>query len=425
MAAAIISQGVLTDTSRTWRTSTGLRIGSEPRWMDYAAIYRTQPAVATAVDLFARNIAQLGLHVFRRIGETDRVRLRDHPLAETLGRPNGWTTTYRLIYSTVADKKIYGESFWVKAQGGRRDPLSLIRIPPQLVDVKGGLEPSSYEIRLYPEPIPVRPDQIVHFRTHNPDNPIRGLSPLEQLRLTLDEDLLSLEHRRDTWKNAGRQPVIIKRPRASGKWDDDVARRFSEHFTEAMRDPSSRTTPILEEDMDLQVLSFNAEQSQYVEGRELTWEEVSRRYHIPLSIIGIAGAPATFASVKEFHKMLYQDTLGPDIAELEADIELQLFPDFPDMAGVYTEFNIFEKMQGTLEEQIDAFIKATGAPIMARDEARSRLNLPSKGGNADLLAMPLNIDPTGEGAAKPAPENVQPDLMPTNGRVNGHVVVLS
>lgn len=428
MPAAIISQGTLTDSqqNRTWHVSGGMRLGSEPRWMDYAAIYRQQPAVATAVDLFARNIAQLGLHVFRRIGETDRQRLRDHQLAETLAKPNGWTTTYRLIYSTVADKKIYGESFWAKTQGqNRRDPLALLRIPPQLVDVKGGLRPAEYEIRLWPEPITVRPDQIVHFRTHNPDSPIRGLSPLEPLRLTLDEDLTAIEHRRDTWSNAGRQPLIIKRPRAAGQLDSDALRRFSEHFTEAMRSPHSLTTPILEDDMDLITLGFSFEQSQYVEGRQLAWEEVARRYHIPLSIIGIAGAPATFASVKEFHKMLYQDTLGPDIAELESDIALQLFPDYPDMSGVYVEFNIMEKLQGTLEEQIDSVIKGVGGPIFTLNEGRAKLNAPSIEGG-DTVALPKNVS-ADRNAVEAEPPSGQPftEPVPPNGHVNGHAIVLS
>lgn len=428
MPGIVVSQGTLTDTQfgRSSYVSGGMRLGSEPRWMDYASIYRSQPAVATCVDLFARNIAQLGLHVYRRVGESDRRRLRDHPLAETLAQPNGWTTTYRMVYSTVADKKIYGESFWIKAAGARlRDPLALLRIPPQLVTVAGGLKATSYEIKLYPEPMTVRPDQIVHFRSYNPDSPIRGLSPLEALRLSLDENLTAIEHRRDTWSNAGRQPLIIKRPRAAGQLDSAALKRFSEQFTEALRSPRSMSTPILEDDMELQVLGYSAEQNQWIEGQQLTWEECARRYHIPLSIIGIAGAPATFASVKEFHKILYQDTLGPDIAEFESELALQLFPDFSDMAGIYTEFNIMEKMQGTLEEQIDAFLKAVGRPIMDADEARARLNLPSKGGNATTLAVPLNIDPSGEGGTPTPSDPVMPAPPVSNGRTNGHVAVLT
>jgi ribosomal protein L12E/L44/L45/RPP1/RPP2 len=158
---------------------------------------------------------------------------------------------------------------------------------------------------------------------------------------------------------------------------------------------------------------------------------VARSYNIPLSMFRIAGAPQTYASVREFHKILYQDTLGPDIAELESDIELQLFPEFPDLQsiGAYCEFNIFEKMQGTLEEQIDSLIKAAGAPILTRNEARARINAPHLEG-ADTLAVPLNVGITAEDGAMPAPEAPaaaggapveEEEAEPAEARSNGRV----
>ena len=54
---------------------------------DYSVIYATQPNVRTCVDFLARNIAQLGLHVYKRDETDGRVRLRDHPLAKLLSNP--------------------------------------------------------------------------------------------------------------------------------------------------------------------------------------------------------------------------------------------------------------------------------------------------------------------------------------------------
>jgi phage portal protein BeeE len=54
---------------------------------DYATIYRTQPNVRTCVDFLARNVAQLGLHVYRRVSDTIAGAKR-HPLARLIQRPN-------------------------------------------------------------------------------------------------------------------------------------------------------------------------------------------------------------------------------------------------------------------------------------------------------------------------------------------------
>jgi len=87
--AVVQSVGALADLNAGWWPT--ISYGSLKMYdqfnYDYAALYRMQPNVRTCVDFLARNIAQLGLHVFRRVSETDRVRLRDHPLAMVLGRP--------------------------------------------------------------------------------------------------------------------------------------------------------------------------------------------------------------------------------------------------------------------------------------------------------------------------------------------------
>jgi hypothetical protein len=100
---------------------------------------------------------------------------------------------------------------------------------------------------------------------------------------------------------------------------------------------------------------------------------------------------ATFSNIREQHKNLYQDCLGPWLAMMEQDIILQLLPDLEPSAGVYVEFNIAEKLQGSFEEQAATLQSAVGRPWMTPDEARAKVNLPSLGGDAALLGVPLNV----------------------------------
>src|SRR5512136_1480662 len=87
--AVVQSVGALADVQESWWPS--LSYGSLTMYdsfnYDYETLYKLQPNIRTCVDFLARNIAQLGLHVFRRVSDTDRVRLIDHPLAQVLGRP--------------------------------------------------------------------------------------------------------------------------------------------------------------------------------------------------------------------------------------------------------------------------------------------------------------------------------------------------
>lgn len=359
---------------------------------DYATMYRTQPNVRTCVDFLARNIAQLGLHVFRRVSDTDRERLYDHPLAQTIKMPlpaQFKMTEYRFKEAVMSDMGIYFNAYLLKIR--LENSLSLLRIPPIYVTPKGGLLPTSYEVTIGGVLKTFQADEIIHFRGYNPENPISGLSPLETLRRILAEEHESGNYREHFWANAARQSGIIKRPAAAPEWSTTARERFKAEFEElyAGGDNSGKTA-ILEEGMEWQTTSFNARESEYLSGRKLTREECARAYHIPLPMVGILDN-ATFSNITEQHKNLYQDTLGPWLAMLEQDIELQLLPEYSDTEGVYCEFNIAEKLAGSFEEQTKSLQAAVGRPWMTADEARAKMNLPSMGGDADQLVTPLNV----------------------------------
>jgi HK97 family phage portal protein len=360
---------------------------------DYATLYRSQPNVRTCVDFLARNIAQLGLHVYRRVSESDRRREREHGLAQTLARPlPPWAkvTTYRLIESLMGDLGIYHNAYWLKVRP-KDAPMGLLRVPPTLVTVKGSLAPTGYEINAGAKPVQVPPEAMVHFRGYNAESPLVGLSPLETLRRVLAEEQAAGDYRENFWANAARMHGIVERPADAKEWDRDAMERFKAEFSALYSGPeNSGTTAVLEEGMTWKQVEFNAQESEYLAGRKLTREECARAYHIPPPLVGILDH-ATFANIREQHKSLYTDTLGPWLAMIEQEIALQLLPDYPDSDGVYVEFNIQEKLQGDFEEQTRALQSAVGRPWMTANEARARMNMPSLDGDAGELVTPLNV----------------------------------
>ena len=394
----IQSVGQLADLDRGYPTS-GIRTGVrlyDTYFYDYATLYRTQPNVRTCVDFLSRNIAQLGLHVFRRVSDTDRVRLIDYPLATLLGRPMPKAfkvTTYRLIESLMGDLGVYFNAYWVKFFDEDRQPTALLRIPPPLVEVKGGMVITGYVVTVGRKKFNCPPEDIVHFRGYNTDSATVGLSPMETLRRILAEEQATGAYRENFWQNAARQAGIILRPAETHveEWSDVARARFKAEW-EAMYsgEVNSGKTAILEEGMTWEAGTFSPQESEYLGGKKLTREECARSYHIPLPMVGILDH-ATFSNITEQHKNLYQDSLGPWLEMIQQDIELQLLTDYDDSQGVYVEFNIAAKLAGSFEEQVKAMQSAVGRPWMTANEARARQNLPRMAGDADLLVTPLNV----------------------------------
>jgi Phage portal protein len=100
--------------------------------------------------------------------------------------------------------------------------------------------------------------------------------------------------------------------------------------------------------------------------------------------------------VREFRRMLYGDTLGPWLSQLEDRINGFLLPKIEqNPADLYVEFNINEKLQGSFEEQAQVASMAVGGPYMTRNEYRARQNLPPIDG-ADELIVPMNVTEGGQ-----------------------------
>ena len=147
--------------------------------------------------------------------------------------------------------------------------------------------------------------------------------------------------------------------------------------------------------------SFSPKEAEFIEGRKLTLEVVARAYHIPLPVLGLTQT-ATFASQREFHKMLYQDTLGQWTRSLEDEIAAGVLPWFTDDPDVYVEFNIEEKLRGSFEEQAAMILAAVGGPYMTRNEGRAKLNLPKMDEpETDELVITNNMVSPEEEAAAP------------------------
>lgn len=360
---------------------------------DYAEIYRKQSEVRVAVDFLARNVAQLGLHVFRRENETDRQRLREHPLALLLASPNPYTTAYRLIHGLISDRGIYDRALWAKVlQNG---VPQLVRIPPRLWTIDkddNWLNPSAFVVKGSRGKAKIPAGNAVYFRGYNPLDERYGLSPIESLRRALSEEYAAGQMREQTLRNGARFSGYLSRPKDAPKWSLQARDRFRTGWRQQYLGWSATDaggTPVLEDGMTFTAASQSAVDLQYVEARKLTREEVAAAYFIPPPMIGMLDK-ATFSNITEQHKMLYQDTLGPILMEIKQELELQILPDFDDREGVYVEFNLQEKLRGSFEEQAQQLQTSVGAPYLTRNEARARANLPHIEGG-DELVVPLNV----------------------------------
>lgn len=387
----------------TWRGESNGSLHLYGLSQTYYKLYETQPNVRICVDFLARNTAELNWPVFRRISDTDRERLNDHDLAAWLTRPNPETTQYRLIEDLMTDLGIYYRGFWLKVRHmtpDNRFAIGLVRLPPEEMRVEGGLLPSQFcwttadgREREFPT------SEIVYFAGYR-----RGISPLETLRRILAEEQAAGQYRESLWSHGAKHEGIWERDVASPDYKPEQLQSFREQWQEFANTAKAGMTAVGMRGWKHKDASFSSRESEYIQGGKLRREVCAAAYHIPQPLVGILDH-ATFSNIKEQHKHLYQDTLGPSNRMIKQEIERQLLVECDDRTDVYIEANIDAKLAGTPEERAQSIQLSTGRPWRTVNEARALENLPridkpefdlpapQQGGPSDATSRPKPAPP--------------------------------
>lgn len=362
--------------------------------MSASQMYKTQPHLRTVVSFLGRNIAHLGLHAYKRLNTTDRERDTKSPLGAWLAgnRANPTMTMYDMIFGIVVDLALYDRAFMLPYEGP--GGWEVYRVPPVWVtpSKKDALGITEYRIGWGDGAGTTVPrEKIVAIEGYSPSS-VTGVSPaIDALKDVLAEQIQAMKYRRQLWARGGRVSSVLQRPQGAPRWSDSARESFREDWYAKYTGSGTHAggTPILEDGMTLNRVDYSATDQQYIEGLKLSFTTVASVFHINPTMVGVLDN-ANYSNVKEFRKMLYGDTLGPTIAQLENAFNAWLLPIMGADENTYVEFNVAEKLQGDFETQAQFLQSAVGRPYMSANEARAKLNLRAVDDGDDLVT-PLNV----------------------------------
>jgi HK97 family phage portal protein len=391
-----------------------------------AQMWATQPYLRTVVTFMARNIAQCSLQTFQRVSDTDRQRIHDG-VAAKLQRPNSNTTGYEWVYGLVADLALYDVAYVLMSE----DPDAwLQRLPFPWVFPKGGdtYQPEYYEVKKNDkgESVVIPADQVLAFHGWNPGNLRTGSSPVQALKEILAEQVQAARYRQAVWARGGKVGAVLSRPAEAPPWSDEARKQFKSDWESRYTGsgPGVGGTPLLEDGMSMNKVDFSAHEMEYIEGSRLALNTVASVYHVNPTMIGLLDN-ANYSNVREFRRMLYGDTLGPVLAQIEDRLNTFYVPEVDSRAGVYVEFNIDEKLQGSFEEQQAAMSTSVGRPWMTVNEARALRNMPAiEGQGADSIVTPLNVLVGGQASPRDTAPEPEPAKALAPGTKGGNLFLL-
>lgn len=410
----IISGGVVikspntmwTGSPATWGTwPSSLNIGA--RWVSYPEMYRRQVWVRACIDKRASLLARLPLKVYRH-EDLNRPEEPDHPYARLLARPNRRHSRSQFWLWVQTTFDIYGEAFIGKVRDGAGRPVELVPLWPASmheVEERDGRVIWDFDngkVRISG----IGDEDLVHPRNYNPDSHTRGLSKMESLRSTLENEDAALRAQSSFWRRGARPGVALTHP---GKLSQPAADRLKLRWDAvAAGADNTGTTVVLEEGMKPELLTLNAEEAQYIEGRRLNREEVIAIYDVPPPSVH-DNTHSTYSNIVEQMRSVYRDTMAPVLIAHESELETQLrasvrpgasAPDFSD--EVYAEFLLDGVLSGDFEQRAEAHQKSINSGWRTPAEVRKLENLPFIEGS-DRLYINSTMVPLEVQAATPPP----------------------
>ena len=333
----------------------------------YAAIYRAQLWVYVLVAKRARATARLPLPVYKR-DDLNRPRADEHPMATLLSSPNPAMSGFDLWLWTSSTFDIFGEAYWYKRRRGG-EVVGLYPLHPGALghdERTGRWSFDNGKLRL-PE---IDDRDLVAFRSYNPDSLIRGLSAIEPLRSTLENEWNARNATSSFWKNGARPGTFLMH---KGQISRGAATRLKEQYADlAAGSGATGSTMVLEEGMEPKTMTLTAEEAQYIETRKLNREEVCAAFDTPPPVVHILDR-ATFSNITEQMRSMYRDTMAPHLRGFEAAIERDLRRVEWPADDVYAEFLMDEVLRGSFETRQQALKSADHMTIA---EKRRMENLP-------------------------------------------------
>lgn len=368
------------------------RVDKVEEW-SAARLWETQPHLRTVVDYIATNIAQLGIHVFRRDESGDRARIRTGVAAQLLARPNPGQVLSEFLSALVTQMALYADAFVWVYQSPTGPAMQVV--PNEWVSVEQDAfgAPISYEI-MRPDaerPITCGPEEILRFPGWSPSDPGSPSSPIDTLRMILAEQQSATTFRAQVWRKGGRFQGYISRPKDAPEWDDKARVRFMRMLQDHLGNegPRAGENPLFEDGMTFNPVGFSAKDEQWAEATKIALETVCQVYHVPPVMVGITD-DANYSNVTAYQRQLYTSTLASWLTRIEQRFNAFLLPMIGAPSTHFVEFNVEAKLRGDFAEQYRILQTAVGAPILTRNEARRMLNYPSLE-DGDGLVTPLNV----------------------------------
>lgn len=325
--------------ANTWKVFMGITEEN----MGYAREYASMPATDAWVYACVRRLVTAAQSVPIRVYQYQSDGLDLEPVIGTgnkaglaLQHTLDWVNPIDMNWSdliayTYAGKKLWGGCYWKKVRGqygGVPQELYFLRAPDVKPTAPNGRNIVSYAYS--PKGGAAEeylPKDIVRFADVNLDNPVEFISPLEAARNDIDVQVSAGKHTAATLRNFGIPAGAWVVP--AGQEITQQDRSLIQRVLRALRGPENAgKSAILPAGLQWQSLAMKSLDAQWIEARRISRMTVCAVLGVPLVLAGDDDKLTTYASLRDARRIMWEDTVVPDLNWIANTINGWLVPDY-------------------------------------------------------------------------------------------------
>lgn len=350
------------------------------------------------VQLRANAVASIPLVAGRKLGDPKTIN-ENAPIARLLGSPPGGPaprlSASKLIRWTIAQEIVTGRRAWEIESDDNGVPVAfwpLVAAQLRGVPSKGGTEWfTKFLYGSHHDPVKFKPEDVFYGWDPSGTDFRQAETPFQSARYDLSLVTMSDRHGLSFLKNNAVPAAVVT---TTAFPDEATKRAFERQWSAEFQgaDNAGRTMfnyagtdgdgPVAEA-IDVKVLGLSAKDSRLVEQRKAAMQEIAIALGTPWSKLDASGR--TFDNAEIEDRTWYEETIHPDLTDLQDDINMQLAPRLGDDV-------VWFDLRGVraFQRKFEPITQKVGAPallqsrIMKIDEAREDYQLePLPNGEGD------------------------------------------
>jgi len=363
---------------------------TESSALNYAAVW-------CAVRVLSETLATLPCLLYRRTG-TGKERARDDDRFFLVhDSPNDEQSAFTFFETGQHHLLLWGNAFARIIRGNGSVVGLETRLPSSVrVERPEADGPLLYKVEQLGEELPA--EEMLHVPGLSFDG-VLGMSVVKHARQSFGGAQATEKHAASYFGNGARPDGALKVP--GPKLDKEARNALRNSWEEQHGGDKQSSIAILHGQMEYQPISMTNEDSQFIESRRFSVNEIARWFRIPPHMLADLDR-ATFSNVEQQALDFVQYSLTPWLRRWETTLNRKLL--LPGERGdLFFEFLVDGLLRGDVMSRKAFYESGLGWGYFSIDEVRGKENMnPLPGGQGEEHRVPLNTVPVGQ----------EPELVP-------------